>query len=168
MLLDQNKGILYPENFKPEKKTSASREPKPEYFEIPHKSLELCKDKMEEVFPKAANFKTSHIFVLAPLHKGKINCDDPFCIYSYEDCFVKHPLIKPNNCVCSEEYSYEIALPYIKAYFPDAKSTAFFAPENSEKLKEFICFLKTSYPECLFFVSNNCEANCSQMWKQAF
>lgn len=168
MLLDQNKGILYPEDFKIEKKTISDSGPKPEYFEIPHKSLDLCKDQMDEVFSKAANFKASHIFVLAPLHKGKINYDDRFCIYSYEDSFVNYPLINRNNCVCSEEYSYEIALPYLKEYFPQAQTTAFFAPENSEKLKDFICFLKTSYPDSLFFVSNNAEANCSQMWKQAF
>ena len=166
MLLNQNEGILYPENLKVEI-TPVKNAEIPKYFEIPHKALDKCKEQMEKAFSLAANLQPQYVFVLAPLHKGKVNPDDAFRVYSYRDCFAEHPLIEKNDCVCSEEFSYEIALPYIKSCFPNAKSTAFFAPGNSEQLKDFVSFLRENYKPCVIFVSNNSQVNCSQMWLQA-
>lgn len=167
MEINTNRGILYPENYTPEKRSYNGKTEDCLYYEIPHKAIKLCEDAMHDAFSKACMKDAEFVFILAPLHNGKVNSDDEFTVYSYSDCFVNHSLITKDDCVCSEEFSYEIALPFIKTYFPKAKSTAFFAPEKSNRLKDFISFVKKNYINSVFFVSNG-ETNCSEMWKQAF
>lgn len=167
MDIKTNSNILYPQDVKLDVKLDKSHDKKPLYYEVPHKAYRFCQKELDDVFSKAGNFQSKYIFILCPLHKGKVFYDDPFKIYSYEDCFVNHPLVEKNDIVCSEEYSYEILLPYLKAYFKASVHTAFYAPEKSEKLRDFICYLKENYKDSLFFISNN-ETNCAQMWKEAF
>ena len=165
----QSRGIIYPQDFSIEILPPVKPEPQSEYFEVPHKAWTLCKDKLDFVFRRISYIRPDYLFVLAPLHKGKVFFDEPFVIYTHEDCFVENEILFASDDVCSEEYSYEMLIPYINAYLPNTKSTAFYAPGDSEKIKDFISYLKKNYPNSVFIVSNNCTKgiNCSQMWLQA-
>lgn len=165
MIQKPNQGILYPTN--PEINVIKTGRPLtlPLFRTVPHKALDLIKDKLDEVFSELSNTDAMYVFVLAPLHKGKINKEDKFSIFTYDDCFVTHEVLEKDSEVCSEEFSYEILIPYIEAFFPNAKSTAFYAPENNEQIKAFYNYLKETYPKSIFLLSDN--ANCCSMWTQA-
>lgn len=166
MNIETNKGILYPKDLEIKVIHSNGKVCLPAVRYVPHAAYNLISDTLDAVFAELENSEPSYIFVLAPLHKGKINKEDNFSLFTYSDCFIEYKnLIEKDDEVCSEEYSYEILQPYINAYFPKAKSTAFFAPEDNEELKNFVSFLKEKYTNCIIFVSGN--ENCCHMWYKA-
>lgn len=163
---DAFKDIIYPGDFIPSVDSDAGLLCEKPYHTVPHKALTLCRDELDMTFSGLRGKRPSHIFVLCPLHKGKVFEDDTFRIYSYSDCFVSHPLIERNDDICSEEYSYEMLLPYLDAFFKDIPSTAFYAPCADPALRDFVLYLKENHEDPLFLVSDN--LNCSRMWKEAF
>lgn len=168
MKLKTNSGILYPENPQIQVLHSGKNIKLPAVEKVPHASWSKIKKELDDIFYNLSDSNPEYVFVLAPLHKGKINKDDSYTVFTYEDCFVSNSILEKDSEVCSEEYSYEILLPYLEAYFPNAKKTAFFAPgqpDRPELLIDFVKSLKEEYPQSLFLLSGT--ANCCSMWYQA-
>lgn len=145
--------ILYPENFKIEKKTGNIQVELPVFRKVPCSAYEFCKEQLDSVFAEIGNCKPEYIFVFGQLKQGKINFDDPFIIYTDEDCPVEDELLKKNDEVCSEEYCAQILLPYCDVYFPDSPVYQFLSNETSPVSEQFMLKLKEKYPSSLFFIS---------------
>lgn len=160
-----NQGILYPKDISITVKKASKPLDMPVVRKVPHKSWDLIVNDLDCVFAELADTPARYIFVMAPLHKGKINETDDFSVFTYDDCFVNHKILEKDSEVCSEEFSFEILLPHIEAYFPNAKCTAFYAPEENKSLKDFYNYLKTEYKNSIFLLSGT--EDCCKMWYQA-
>lgn len=170
-------GILYPEN--------ASNLIKEELKErkdltglliktVPHKSWDLCKEELDSVFSFLSQYRAEHLFFLAPLHLGRLISDlnPSYCVYTYEGegKALENRCIVEDDDVCSEEYSFEIILPYLEKLFPTSKAHAFFAPatETEEEeiiLRQIVEEIEKKYPHSIILISDN--DGCCSMWKKA-
>lgn len=148
--------------------------------EVPHASWQVCKSTLDSVFSGLSS-SYEKVFVLAPLHKGKISFDDVPCIYTPLDgtlcgsdwsinlstpsCLL--PYVVQNDDICTEEHSLEVIAPYIAKYLPLSSVCYALAPESGEVLTSFCKTLASSFPSALILVSNNSSEDCAFMWKKA-
>ena len=153
MIDRSNSGIVYPEDIKIEKRTSGKTVKLPHVQKVPYKALRLCQSELEDIFADIGNAKVKNIFAVGVLKQGKLDFDDPFLIYTNEDCPLQHPLLVKDDEICSEEYCAEILLPFCDTYFPGIEVVQFLTNEKSDRLAEFIEFLKKDYPFSLIFIS---------------
>ena len=178
MLTKTGLGILYPENAASlidivvkDKKELTS----PLVKTVPHKSWDLCKTELDKVFSFLAQYSSSDVFFLAPLHQSRpiSDLETPYSVYTYEgskeDKFEDCSIVEDDD-LCSEEYSFEIILPYLEKLFPSSRTHAFFAPkpENTEEekvLKKILGLIEKNYPGSIILISDNDD--CCLMWKKA-
>lgn len=146
--------ILYPENPVIEKKLSSKKTALPFRCTVPCASYDICQNQLDEIFSQVSNCNPDYIFVFGHLKQGKINFDDPYKIYTNEDCPVINNLLEKDDEVCSEEFCAEILLPYCDVYFPYAKVIQFLSNDFSPMTEEFIKSLESEYPNALFFISD--------------
>lgn len=171
-----SEGILYPYNA--EKEIKIERNNKRELKEtvvrtVPHKAWHLCKAELDGVFSELSQYRADNIIVLSPLHGGRLISDKnlPYTVYTYEgEDTLNCPYITEDNDVCSEEFSFEILLPYLEKLFPSSKYHAFFAPgtENEEEekiLSDIVKKIKETYRPAIILLSDN--SGCCSMWEKA-
>lgn len=176
-------GILYPVDALSVLKTSFSSSTctcEKNIIEVPHASWQVAKEQYDALFSKLGQ-GYDRVFVLGPLHKGKIGYDDAFTLYSPEDGELcgsdwslklsvpteLSSLITQNDDICSEEHSLEVIAPYLAYLFPDVPVTYVLAPEKDDKIRTFMEILGKSFPNALIFISNNSSKCCANMWKEA-
>ena len=152
------------------------------FVEIPHAAWSKCKDELDNAFRVLKGAKPSHVFVLGPLHKGRVSYDDPALVYApcdgslsgsdWEIRLYVPSLLRPYVCfsddICSEEQSLEIAAPYLSLFFEDVPVCYLLASGNGEAVKKIASIIKKDFPKALVFISNNKETCCGGMWKEAF
>lgn len=154
MIARVNRGILYPENPVIDKTPDSNPTVLPHIQKVPCASYEICREKLDEIFRHIGNCNPEYIFVFGVLKQGKINFDDPFMIYTNEDCPFEDVYMVKNDEVCSEEFCAEILLPYCDVYFPTSKVYQFLANDISPLSDDFMNSLKKKYPESLFLISD--------------
>ena len=153
-------GVLYPQSAASQIDLSkTSSEPTKIYlksnliaYEVPHKAWLYCKEELENTFSYLKEQNPANIFVLAPLHKGPIDFDSPYKIYSPLDGFLKGQdwqieleipkeikalsFVEQNDDVCTEEHSLEVLAPFIAKVFPNAKVCYLLAPAQEPSAQE--------------------------------
>ncbi len=181
-------GVLYPQNAASQIDLSKTSSEPPRIFlksnliayEVPHKAWLYCKEELENTFFYLKEQNPANIFVLAPLHKGPIDFDSPYKIYSPLDGFLKGQdwqikldspkeikalsFVEQNDDVCTEEHSLEILAPFIAKAFPNAKVCYLLAPEDLVEICEITAIIGRLYSDSLIFISNNNQTNCAAMW----
>ena len=152
------------------------------FVEIPHAAWSKCKDELDNTFSTLKGAKPSHIFVLGPLHKGKVSYDDPALVYAPCDGslsgsdweiklqvpFALSQFVCFSDDICSEEQSLEIVAPYLSLFFEDVPVCHLLATEGGDAVKKIASIIKKDFPKALVFISNNKETCCCGMWKEAF
>ena len=150
-------------------------------IEIPHAAWDRCRSVLDKAFSTLKGLAPSHVFVLAPLHKGPVSYEDPAMVYApcdgslkgsdWEICLKVPDMLRPYVCfsddICSEEQSLEIAAPYLSLFFEKAPVCYLLASGRSEVLKKIAAVIKKDFPKALVFISNNIETDCGMMWKEA-
>lgn len=150
-------------------------------IEIPHAAWDRCRSVLDKAFSTLKGLAPSHVFVLAPLHKGPVSYEDPAMVYApcdgflegsdWEICLKVPDPIRPYVCfsddICSEEQSLEIAAPYLSLFFEKAPVCYLLASGRGEVLKKIAAVIKKDFPKALVFISNNIESCCGMMWKEA-
>ena len=153
-------GVLYPQSAVSQIDLSKTSSEPPRIFlksnlvayEVPHKAWLYCKEELENTFSYLKEQNPANIFVLAPLHKGPIDFDSPYKIYSPLDGFLKGQdwqieleipkeikalsFVVQNDDVCTEEHSLEILAPFIVKVFPNAKVCYLLAPAQEPSAQE--------------------------------
>lgn len=186
--IDLSKAIaIEPQKLSLYKNTSLSTESIA--YQVPHKAWLYCKEELESTFSYLQQHKPTYstIFVLAPLHKGPIDFDGPYKVYTPEEGTLKGedwqitletpselkalPFLEQNDEVCTEEHSLEVLAPFIAKVFPAAKVCYLLAPaqetpaqENLEEICEITAIIGRLYFDSLILVSNNNQTNCGAMW----
>lgn len=177
-------GILYPKDALGILRSSfkaSDTKPHPCVVELPHASWQVCKAELDKAFSSLDTKGYDHIFVLAPLHKGKIGYDDAFTLYTPQTDALSGsdwqvPLAVPaslkefftqSDDVCSEEHSLEVIAPYLALLFANVPVTYALAPQQDGKLASFVKILGRDFPNALIFISNNRGTDCAYMWKEA-
>ena len=151
------------------------------YIEIPHKSWSICKDELDlRLLPLKGN-DYPYVFVLAPLHKGPVTFDGPSPVYAPEDGELSgsdwsitlgcpdmiRSMVRFSDDICSEESSLEILGPYLSLMFPQAKTCYLLSSGESPDIHEIVKILRKDFPSSLILLSNNSDANCAKLWKEA-
>ena len=153
-------------------------------IEIPHGAWfrSKCKEELDKAFSTLKRAKPSYVFVLGPLHKGRVSYDDPALVYapcdgslSGSDWEIKLSVpssLRPYVCfsddICSEEQSLEIAAPYLSLFFEDVPVCHLLASIDGDVVKKIASIIKKDFPKALVFISNNKETCCARLWKEAF
>jgi len=151
-------------------------------IEIPHAAWSKCKEELDKAFSTLKGTKPSHVFVLGPLHKGRVSYDDPALVYAPCDGSLKgsdweirlespsalYPYVCFSDDICSEEQSLEIAAPYLSLFFENVPVCYLLATEEGEAVKKIASIIKKDFPKALVFISNNKETCCARLWKEAF
>jgi len=151
-------------------------------IEIPHAAWSKCKDELDKAFSTLKDAKPFHVFVLGPLHKGKVSYDDSALVYAPCDGALKgsdweirlevpsalYPCVCFSDDICSEEQSLEIAAPYLSLFFENVPVCHLLATESGDEVKKIASMIKKDFPKALVFISNNKETCCGGMWKEAF
>ena len=152
------------------------------FVEIPHAAWSKCKDELDKAFSTLKGAKPSCVFVLGPLHKGKVSYDDPALVYAPSDGSLSgsdweiklsvpsslRPYVCFSDDICSEEQSLEIAAPYLSLFFEDIPVCYLLATGDGDAVKKITSIIKKDFPKELVFISNNKVTCCGGMWKEAF
>lgn len=178
-------GILYPIDSANECKAILESEKKdstialPSFVQIPHSAWQSSFSTIAKSLSPFKGKSIENVFVLAPLHKGPIDYDDEFCVYTPSDGSlegsdwkislkaIKDPIAKQDDDVCTEEHALEIVAPFLSVLFPKAQVSFLLAPDFNEQLVVFVKSILENYPNSLFLISNNTDKNCCAMWIRA-
>ena len=157
-------GIAYPKDFvfKPDTSKQQKGLHLPLAITVPHRADAL--ERIGQRFSEISGMPVERIFILAPLHKGKLDFAGNEQIYTWEGMEHVEGAVE-NDDVCSEEYCAEMLLPFCEGTFPGVPVQAFFATGKTDKTEKIVNNLLKGFPKSLFIVSNNSDTNCAAMWR---
>ncbi|MBO4409981.1 MAG: AmmeMemoRadiSam system protein B [Spirochaetales bacterium] len=154
------------------------------YVGIPHAAWQRCRTELDKAFGEAARrwSKAPQIFLLAPLHKGQVDFEQPLKVYAPQDGTLAGsdwsiklgtpskllPYVDFSDDICSEEASLEIAAPYLASLFPEAQICYLLCEGSCEKARNIVEIVRRDFPMAPVFLSNNRETDCARSWKEAF